>query len=189
MWWGFFDGFFFVSFVFLGLHLQHMEVSRLGIELELQPLAYARATATPDRILALGLHPSSQQHQILNPLSKARNQTRNPTVPSRICFCCAMTGTPKCSVSDSNEINFMCDWWKWTRHFEIRIQYQFTKMFIFHLFRFYIRFDLLLYKTFCFCSLLELNGVIFSTSKYSSHIQNLVIIHKVLLQINFAKGT
>ena len=30
------------------LHLWHMEVPRLGVELELQPLAYTTATATPD---------------------------------------------------------------------------------------------------------------------------------------------
>ena len=38
----------FLSFVFLGLHLRHMEVSRLGVKLELQLLAYATATATWD---------------------------------------------------------------------------------------------------------------------------------------------
>ena len=40
-----------------------------------------------------GLHHSSQQCQILNPLSKARNQTCNLMVPSQIHFCYAMTGT------------------------------------------------------------------------------------------------
>lgn len=35
-------------FCFLGLHLLHMEVSRLGVKLELQQLAYTTATATPD---------------------------------------------------------------------------------------------------------------------------------------------
>ena len=38
------DGIFFF-FLFLGLHLEHMEVPRLGIESELQLLAYATATA------------------------------------------------------------------------------------------------------------------------------------------------
>ena len=39
-------------FVFLGLHSQHMEVPRLGVESELRLLAYttATATATPDRL-------------------------------------------------------------------------------------------------------------------------------------------
>ena len=34
------------TFFFLGSHLQHMEVPRLGVELELQLPAYATATAT-----------------------------------------------------------------------------------------------------------------------------------------------
>ena len=33
---------------FAGLHPGHMEVPRLGVESELQPLAYTTATATPD---------------------------------------------------------------------------------------------------------------------------------------------
>ena len=52
---------------FLGPHVWHMEVTRLGVQLEPQLLAYARATATCD------LHHSSWQRQILNPLSEARD--------------------------------------------------------------------------------------------------------------------
>ena len=38
--------FFFVPFfVFLGLHVWHMEVPRLGFESEMQPMAYTTATA------------------------------------------------------------------------------------------------------------------------------------------------
>ena len=37
-----------LSFVFLGPHLQHIEVPRLGVELELQLLAYTTATAMSD---------------------------------------------------------------------------------------------------------------------------------------------
>ena len=40
--------FLFLSFFFLGLHLQHMEVPGLGVESEWQPLAYATATAMLD---------------------------------------------------------------------------------------------------------------------------------------------
>ena len=40
--------FFLFLFVFLGLHLWHIEVSRLGVESELQLLAYATATAMLD---------------------------------------------------------------------------------------------------------------------------------------------
>ena len=52
-----------------------MEVSRLGVELELQLPAFAIATATQDPGHICDLHHSSQQCQILNPLSKARDQT------------------------------------------------------------------------------------------------------------------
>ena len=38
----------FVYFCFLGLHSQHMEIPRLGVESELQLLAYTIATATQD---------------------------------------------------------------------------------------------------------------------------------------------
>lgn len=37
--------------------------------------------------------PSSWQHQILNPLNKARDQTHNLMVPSQICFHCTIMGT------------------------------------------------------------------------------------------------
>ena len=39
---------FFSFLVFLGLHLQHMEFPRLGVQLELQLWAYTTATATTD---------------------------------------------------------------------------------------------------------------------------------------------
>ena len=61
-----------------------MEVPRLGVELELQLLAYATATATPDLSHTCDLHHSSGQCQILNPLSEARDRTRNLMVPSQI---------------------------------------------------------------------------------------------------------
>ena len=61
--------------VFLGLHLPHMEFPRPGVQSELQPLAYTTATATLDPGRVCNLHCSSSQHQILNPLSKARDQT------------------------------------------------------------------------------------------------------------------
>ena len=56
-------------------HLWHMEVTGLGTESELQLLAYAIATSTPDLSCTCDLHHHLQQHQILNPLSKARDQT------------------------------------------------------------------------------------------------------------------
>ena len=53
-----------------------MEVPRLGVKLELQLLAYATATATPDTSCICDLHHSLQQLQVLNPLSKARDWTQ-----------------------------------------------------------------------------------------------------------------
>ena len=66
-------GFFF--FFFLGLQLQHMEVPRLGVELELQLHAYVTDTAMQDLSCICYLHHSSRQCQILNPLSETRDQT------------------------------------------------------------------------------------------------------------------
>ena len=63
-----------------------MEVPRLGVELELQLLAYTTATAAPDPSCVCDQHHSLRPHQILNPLSEAREQTRNLTVPSWIHF-------------------------------------------------------------------------------------------------------
>ena len=82
--------FFFLSF--LGPHLWHMEIPRLGVELELSLSAYARATAMKDLSRVCNLHHSSRLCWILNPLSKARDQTRNLVVPSRISFHCATAG-------------------------------------------------------------------------------------------------
>ena len=65
-------------------HPWHMEVPRLVVELELQLLAYTTATATPDPSRVCDLHHSSWQRQIVNPLSKARDQTLNLIIPSRI---------------------------------------------------------------------------------------------------------
>ena len=62
-----------------------MEVPRLGDESELWPLAYTRATGMPDRSCICDLHHSSQQRQILNPLSKARDQTCIFMDSSQVC--------------------------------------------------------------------------------------------------------
>ena len=77
--WRFDSAFFFFGF-FLGPHLRRMEVPRLGVWLELQLPVYATATATPDLSCVFGLHCSSQQLQILNPLNKTRDGTRNLVV-------------------------------------------------------------------------------------------------------------
>ena len=63
---------FFFSFLsFLGLHPQHMELPRLGVESELQMPAYA--TAMQDLSCLHDLHHSSWQCRIQNSLSKARD--------------------------------------------------------------------------------------------------------------------
>ena len=71
-----------------------MEVPRLGVELEVQLLAYITATGMPDPSCVCHLHHSSRQCRILNPPNEARDRTHNLTVPSRIPFYCATTGTP-----------------------------------------------------------------------------------------------
>ena len=53
-----------------------MEGPRLAVELELQLPAYTTAIATRDPSHVCNLHRSSWQHRILNPQSKARDQTR-----------------------------------------------------------------------------------------------------------------
>ena len=75
-----------LTFCFLGPHPWHMEVSRLGVELELQLPTYTTATATWELSHICDLHHSSQQHRILNPPSKARDRTCDLMVPSWICF-------------------------------------------------------------------------------------------------------
>ena len=52
-----------------------MHVPRVGVESELQGLAYTTATATPDQSRICDLRHSSRQHQILNPLNEVGAQT------------------------------------------------------------------------------------------------------------------
>ena len=78
----------------LGLHLQHIKVSRLGLELELQLLACATATAMLYLSHVCDLHHSSQHHWILNPLSEARDWTHTLMDISWVCDPWAMMGTP-----------------------------------------------------------------------------------------------
>ena len=78
--------FFFFFLLFLGLHLRHMEVPRLEVQLELQLLAYTTVTATPDLSHICNLHHSSQQLGILNPPSEARDQTHFLMDTSRACY-------------------------------------------------------------------------------------------------------
>ena len=52
-----------------------MEISKPGVRLELQLLAYTTATATPDLSCICNLCCSLRQRLILNPLNKAKDQT------------------------------------------------------------------------------------------------------------------
>ena len=70
--------------------------------MELLLLAYARTTAPPDPSCIWDLYHSSWQCQMFNPLSRARDQTRNLMVPSWIRFCCAMTGTLWLLINNTN---------------------------------------------------------------------------------------
>ena len=86
-------------FLFLGPHPSHMEVPRLGVELELLLSAYATAAAMQDQSHICNLCHSSQQHWVTDPLSEARDQTCILMDSSQICFCCANMGTsPVCFV-------------------------------------------------------------------------------------------
>ena len=71
--------FFFFSFLFSFLLfravLEAYGGSQARVELELQPPAYATATATWDLSCVCDLHHSSWQRRILNPLSEARDRT------------------------------------------------------------------------------------------------------------------
>ena len=98
--WNLFEGFFYSLFIIylficlfiaLGSHPWHMEFSRLGVQSELQLLAYA--TVMTDLSCICELHHSSRQRQILSPLSEARNQTCNLIVLSWIRFHWVTMGT------------------------------------------------------------------------------------------------
>ena len=60
-------------YVFLGPHMQHVEVPRLGFESELQLPAYTMATATLDPSCICDLHHSSGHRRVINPLSEAKD--------------------------------------------------------------------------------------------------------------------
>ena len=79
-------------FCFLGLHSEHIEVPRLGVQLELQLPAYSTATAVPDPSCVYDLHHISWQTWILNPLSEARDQTCVLINTSRVRYLWAMVG-------------------------------------------------------------------------------------------------
>ena len=68
----------FFFFCFLGLYLRHMELPRLGVQLELQLPAYSTATAMQDLSRICNLQHSSWQHRILNPLREVTDRNPQP---------------------------------------------------------------------------------------------------------------
>ena len=113
---------FFLSFFFLcllGLYLQHMEVSRLGVESEMQMLAYTTATATSDP-RCIYLHHSSQQCKVLNPLNKARNWTHILMDTSQAALCLATVGTPILSL-------FLCMMLECSKYILLHVAVQFSQ--------------------------------------------------------------
>ena len=76
----------FIYFGFLGPHPWHMEVPMLGVELELQLLAYTTVTAMQDPSHICNLYHSSRQHQIPHPLIEAGDQICILIDAGWICF-------------------------------------------------------------------------------------------------------
>ena len=79
-----------------------MEVPRLGVKSERQLLAYTTATAMWDPSRVCDLHHSSQQPRILNPRSKARDQTRVIMDTSWVRYCWAMQALQNHKLLDKN---------------------------------------------------------------------------------------
>ena len=79
--------FYLFIYCLLGLNLWHMEVPELGIKLELQLQAYTTAREMWALNHVCDLHHSSWQHQILNPLSEARDQTCILIDTSQVRYC------------------------------------------------------------------------------------------------------
>ena len=96
-----------------------MQVPRLGVQSELQPPAYATATATWDLSYVCDLHHSSWQCQSLNSLSEARDQTGIFMDPSQIHFCCATMGMPINIFSGYRSVTLLWPPWssvEWRNH-------------------------------------------------------------------------
>ena len=72
--------------LFLGPYLQHLEIPRLGVELELQLPAHSTARATQNPSRFCDLHNSSWQRRIPNPMREARDQTCILMAVSRDCY-------------------------------------------------------------------------------------------------------
>ena len=78
-----------------------------GVESELQPPAYTRATATPYPSRTCDLHHGSHQCQILNPLSGDGDRTLNLMVPGRVREPLRQDGNSLLLISWCWEIGFL----------------------------------------------------------------------------------
>ena len=87
----------FLGGLFLGPYMRHMEVPRLGVEMELQLPAYTTVTAMPDPSHIYKLHQSTQQCWILNPLNGATDQMHVFMDSSQVLYHWATMGTPSYS--------------------------------------------------------------------------------------------
>ena len=72
-----------------------MEVPRLGVRSELQLPTYVTATATQDSSQIFDLPHSSWQRRILNPMSKARDQTYILVDTRQVCNPLSHNGSAK----------------------------------------------------------------------------------------------
>ena len=83
-----------------------------SLELQLPAYATATATATQDLSSFCDLYHGSWQCWILNPLSRARDQTRILMDISRVCYCWATTGTPQfCADVVILDVSSECSHW------------------------------------------------------------------------------
>ena len=92
---------------FLGLHLWHVKIPRLGVETELQLPAYSTAPAVQNLSHVCDLHHSFWQCWTLNSLSKARDQTHILMDTSRVLNPLSHKGNSK--IADFNKTYLIID--------------------------------------------------------------------------------
>ena len=100
-------------FVFMGPHLQHMEVPRLCSNRSYSCQPTLRPQQLPDLSRIHDLHYCSQQCWILNPLSGARDQTLVLMDTSWVCYHWAIMGTlyHKATFKKiSSRVSIMAQW-------------------------------------------------------------------------------
>ena len=82
-----------------------MEISRLGGLIGATAAGLRQSHSHARFEPCLWPTPQLLQHWILNPLSEAKERTRNLMVPSQIHFHCSMTGTPKITTFKRYKVN------------------------------------------------------------------------------------